>query len=208
MIRFIESEDPDVVCLQEVWLNVYVRRFISALPEFTFQFSDTLLFNRSGLVLATKRPVKSVRSGVFPDSKEHNLEEKLAGKGWQLVIFENVSLLHTHLYYSKGSDFSMTQAQLQQLEALDLPDTTVLVGDCNLPRNQFCENTTRFVCPENTTHTHTSSNSYANARFNNPSDAKLSYITPSKEVNIRVKTNVCKQPIMSDHYALISYVEI
>lgn len=200
----IEKEDPDMICLQEVWLNTYVRQLKNQLPTYTFQASDTLLFNRSGLLFASKEPVQTMQSGTFPDSQEHSLEEKLAGKGWQLASFKDVTVLHTHLYApTESSGYGMTKAQLQQLEALDLPDDTVLVGDCNLPRDRFCQSTTRFVCPDDKAHTITSDNSYASARFNNPSDAKWSYITPTKDARVSVTASVRKQPVVSDHYALV-----
>jgi endonuclease/exonuclease/phosphatase family metal-dependent hydrolase len=207
IVRIIEKEKPDVICLQEVWLNTYVRQLKNRLPDYTFQSSDTLLFNRSGLLFGSKKSVQAMRSDIFPDSQEHSLEEKLAGKGWQLASFENLSVLHTHLYApTESSGYGMTKAQLQQLEALDLPDETILVGDCNLPRDEFCQSTTRFVCPDDTEHTITSDNTYTSTRFNNSSDAKWSYITPTKQAHLSVTTFVRKQPVVSDHYTLIGNV--
>jgi endonuclease/exonuclease/phosphatase family metal-dependent hydrolase len=210
IVRMIEYEDSDVVCLQEVWVNAYVRQLRSALPEYHFfTASDSLLFNRSGLVFASKEKPRTQESGHFPDSKAHSMSEKLMGKGWQLISFDNLAVLHTHLYASYGdTDYSMTKAQLQQLEALDLPANTVLVGDCNLPRDTFCKTTTRFTCPENTTHTIESSNPYADARLNNPSDDKWSYITPLKASDIAVNIRVRKKPVVSDHFALIAEVSV
>jgi endonuclease/exonuclease/phosphatase family metal-dependent hydrolase len=209
IVHMIEDEDPAIVCLQEVWVNAYVRRLQSALPEYNFlTASDSLLFNRSGLVFASKAKSESHKTGRFPDSKGHNLEEKLAGKGWQLIDLESFSILHTHLYASKGGDYDMTKAQLQQLEALNLPEDTLLVGDCNLPHQEFCEFTTRFVCPDSDDHTITPDNKYASARLNSSSDAKWSYITPLKQSGIQATVRVRKEPEVSDHYGLIANVSV
>jgi endonuclease/exonuclease/phosphatase family metal-dependent hydrolase len=209
IVRMIENEDPDIICLQEVWLDAYVRRLRSDLDGYNFfTAADSLLFNQSGLVVASKAKPASHKSGRFPDSKEHNLEEKLAGKGWQLIDLEPFSILHTHLYASKGGDHSMTKAQLQQLEALNLPTNTVLVGDCNLPHQEFCEFTTRFVCPDDNDHTITPENKYASTRFNSPSDAKWSYITPLEKSSIESTVRLRKEPVVSDHFALIADVSV
>jgi endonuclease/exonuclease/phosphatase family metal-dependent hydrolase len=209
IVRMIENEDPAIICLQEVWVNAYVRRLRSALPEYDFfTATDSLLFNQSGLVVASKVKPASHKSGRFPDSKEHNLEEKLAGKGWQLIDLKSCSILHTHLYASKGGDYGMTKAQLQQLEALDIPTDTLLVGDCNLPHQEFCEFTTRFVCPDDDDHTITPDNRYASARLNSPSDAKWSYITPLEKSSIESTVRVRKEPVVSDHFALIADVSV
>ena len=101
----------------------------------------------------------------------------------------------------------MTKAQLQQLEALTTPEDTILVGDLNLPRKEFCESVQTFVCPKETEHTIVPNNPYASARLNAPSDAKWSYITPKKGSDITINTEVIKEPVVSDHFALVGSVE-
>jgi len=208
IIQMIERVDPDVVCLQEVWLRAYVRQIKSALSAYSFRTTtDQFLFNRSGLLVGSRKPITNYRADTFPDSKEHNLEEKIAGKGWQLASISGYTVLHTHLYASKDKDYRMTKAQLQQLEALTTPEDTILVGDLNLSREAFCESVQTFVCPEETEHTIVPDNPYASARLNAPSDAKWSYITPKKGSDLTINTEIIKELVVSDHFALAGKAE-
>lgn len=136
----IQPLQADLLMLQEVWDNQSLRHLAEEFADFDLIFVPSAVYNRSGLVVFSKIPIKSARFIQYPLSARHNLEELLAHKGALLLETEIDSkpwlLVNTHLYSAPPSrSYRPNPGQfsfLQQKIAETFSGTIIIAGDLNL----------------------------------------------------------------------------
>ncbi|MCA9563161.1 MAG: endonuclease/exonuclease/phosphatase family protein, partial [Myxococcales bacterium] len=134
MVEAFRTMDPDVICLQEVWL-------LPDAVELTDQLSDQLghrVIGGGGLVLISRYPIDSWQFTPF-DASGSYLAESLAEKGVLDVTLMTpvgpLRVFNSHLVFERGSTSSAHDAQLRQLiELVGQADETptVLCADLNM----------------------------------------------------------------------------
>jgi endonuclease/exonuclease/phosphatase family metal-dependent hydrolase len=203
IIALIKKLKPDVICLQEVWLQYYVSVLKAALPEYQFISSSSPTFNVSGLVTGTRMRI-SVSQYQFPKTKEYSLIEKYGGKGYHTVTLGQLLLINTHLYAATNTfEQSISVYQFKLLAELFRKQRGILIGDLNLEQEKIKTAQSVFNYSA-TTCTLSATNRYANMGFNKTSVNKtIDYMLPTLDVS--VETQIMPEEF-SDHYCIIGSI--
>jgi exonuclease III len=218
-VKLVERLKPDVITLQEVWLNRYVDYLKIKLKDYFVFATRKGFLNKSGLVTLTRIKPTSSRIGFFGITKNHSIRERFARKGCHVIKIpigkKIVSIINTHLYTPiKKADKKITMKQFEFLKKISSKCNAIIQGDLNLKLNEVLKlNKGHFLCDSKKDITFSKKNKYHNSRINmflEDSSARidhvLSRILPKKKMTFRSK--VIKSPLLSDHFAVFAMVEV
>ena len=216
-IKVVKKIKPDIIALQEVWLNSHIEYLKNHLKTYHLTVFNNKLFNRSGLVTLSK--IKPISSSVhhFNTRKLHSLIEKTVHKGFQKIILpvknQALTLINCHLYHEiTQKRTQIIKKQFKELKKLLKNKEALILGDLNMCWKTFLKLNKQFFLHGNSDdHTRTSSNYYQNVRFNRFMDTnkKEDYILfRSLKKTPVIKTKVIKTPIISDHHAVVGEIII
>ncbi len=204
IIKLIQEYNPDVITLQEVWLQAYVAILQNELRTYNFVASYEPFFNRGGLVTGVRKNVTAkIFPHTFPQMKEYSTTEKYGSKGYHEITVSNLSLINTHLYAPTNTfEESITSYQFSLLCGFFYKKNGILAGDLNMEQEKLHgQGIFRFFKTESTL---SKDNSYANWGFNKTLFSKqIDYVLPTE--NIQVGVEVLRDEV-SDHYPLIGSV--
>lgn len=211
-LEMIASYQPEIVTLQEVWLNKDLGAFRKGLPGYWAAGIPPFLYNRSGLVVFSRFPILDARYGTYPYTRDHSFVETLAHKGFLQVDLDMggrvVRVIDTHLYASRGSvenRFPVWQFEILRALTADVGVPTFLAGDLNI-RQEVLEglNARHFVGetmmgpPEErgtTRHSPLRKIDFILGRF--PGNAE-----------ILIESRSLREPVVSDHVPVLGQVTI
>lgn len=211
LIIFIKEHEPDIVTLQEVWLQSYVRRLRKELSLYSVIPSSPGIFNRSGLVTLTKTTPLQVRQNTFPTKKGYSMLEKLIRKGFQEIILqhgeETILLVNSHLYTpEKSNEKNIPIFQFKDLiQRYTDKKNVILIGDFNMTKNNILKLNTTFQLIECFDTIQLPKNCYQRSRFNK----QFIYGDNVDHCLINNASFTCDQfqlvgtPIVSDHFIMI-----
>lgn len=210
IISLIKKHNPDIIALQEVWTKMYERALKRNLPEYYFVEPKSRVFNKSGLMTGLKIKHESYKVKYFP-RKGLSGAEKLAKKGYHIVkITDDLFFVNTHLLDpTNKKEKEIIKSQFKILEKLAPNKSIIIAGDLNLSEDELKELNERFEHDKSAKLTLPNTNPLTNARFNKrkQKETKVDYVLCSKN-HATINTKCIKSPIVSDHYALISNVEL
>jgi endonuclease/exonuclease/phosphatase family metal-dependent hydrolase len=148
----IQSLNPDIICLQEVFLPWHKRIFTSALSRWRHRYVplNGVLGTGAGLCAFSKFPISHASSHAFSQSGKwfsRTAADKLVEKGWMELAFAKpipFRLFHTNLTCNYAGNHhpihrigSIQRAQLHELSAAvrKVPKNVpaFVVGDLNVP---------------------------------------------------------------------------
>lgn len=217
IVKFIRTNDPDIVTLQEIWSNRALRQLKRHLPQYYFVCAQTLFYNQSGLVTLLKIPPVNSQLRFFKPSTTYNVTELFLHKGYLLTTIQvqnrTLTVINTHLYASFSKKSKMiAQEQLQEITKNAPKENSFLCGDLNLEEEaveKICNTTFFRLC--NSQHTRDNTNPYCYKRFNalmpNMS-SKIDYILYSNPNPAEVTMRLIKSPLVSDHYPLFASLRL
>ncbi len=206
---FARDLGPDIVLLQEVWFAHHLEAVRRGFPGYWTVSSGGLGYNRSGLVILTKKPPKDALSGVFAVTGNHNFEELLARKGFLRIVLEsggvNWNIACTHLYASKTeAEKNEKFRQLRSLQGIigSLTPPVLIGGDFNIRFEQFLPLNGDFLTLESSPPLPT------NRNLNHP--GKIDYLVgrAGKGNPISIDSTVLGDPIFSDHKMILATVTL
>lgn len=210
IISLIKKHDPDIVALQEVWVKMYERALKRNLPEYTFVKSKARVFNKGGLMTGLKNKPESFKVKYFP-RRGLSGAEKLAKKGYHIIkISDDLFFVNTHLCDpTSEKEKEIIKSQFNTLKKLVPGKRIIIAGDLNLSEAELTELNGSFEHDESAESTLSSSNPLSNKRLNKfeQTETKVDYVLCSKGKS-SISTKCIKSPIVSDHYILISNVEL
>jgi endonuclease/exonuclease/phosphatase family metal-dependent hydrolase len=212
---------PDIINLQEVWLNGYKSYLKKHLKNYHLVSSKSIFLNKSGLVTFLKHRPILCEFHQFEITKKHSPLERVASKGLLRSQFYKAgrlfNVINTHIYETIDKEKIMIkqdQAEIVLNWALN-HNPTIVAGDLNTnpaELEKFFEN---FVTEERLQETYSEENEYTQKLFNHLSNkngvhyAKPDYVflnLKSKKANI--KTRAIKDPLVSDHYPLFAEIDM
>jgi len=208
IIYLIKQHKPDIIALQEVWLNKYVSKIKNSLTDYNFVTSNSHFYNKSGLVTGLKSKDFSFQYSFFPVTKKHNLREKFAKKGYHLIELDNnLFFVNTHLYAPQNqNEKKIADSQFKLIQKLMRDKKGFVVGDLNIDENRITKLNKIFEYDKSYGHTVAGSNPLTKIRFNKYSeDKKIDYILQTK-TKMAIKSKCIDKPIVSDHFCLLTKV--
>jgi endonuclease/exonuclease/phosphatase family metal-dependent hydrolase len=135
----VRGRNPDILILQEVWLERYLTGLRRRLPEYEVFAPEPAMGNPTGLAVFSRLPSVDARYRLYPSRLDFNLEEKLANKGFIAIGFSFGDrpfwIVNTHLYAHKGDlERSFTEAQFDTVKEFcaGLDGAVILGGDMNM----------------------------------------------------------------------------
>ena len=212
--RFIAMANrmqPDIITLQELWLNTYVDYIHRKLPGYRLYRHTDRALNRSGLVIFSKKKAVAWHFHAFRKDKE-GIVERFASKGYLRITVglgrERYNIVNTHLFcpVPDRKKLKITEMQFRLLERIS-------AKGLNIDKPLFEElNKGRFIYSKARTDTVSKDNRYDNLRLNRftRTGQRLDYtLLRGLDGNVRkITTRIIKKPLLSDHYALLSSIEI
>lgn len=212
-VILVKSLDPDIICLQEVWLNKYINYMHDRLSEYKVMASNSVVRNRSGLVILSKTNLLAAKIIFYPVLSGFSVPELLASKGIISVVVQlgnkKLKLVNTHLYAGKTDrDKKFKRTQLSILsDMFNDKSNLVLCGDLNYSPNEIPRFLNNFQKDDNADVTWEITNPYSKVGSQLThivNNRKSDYILVGKAIeNVKFKTTVIRKPLISDHYALI-----
>ncbi len=140
---FLLKNNPDIICLQEVWLYSTLNFFKKVLKGYHCTTSGKgLFFNLSGLATFTKQKPISKRFTKFKTTLAR-YDEFVAGKGFldtEIKIDEkNFHIINTHLFLRRSKRHNkIFQDQPNLLKnSLNKKDNYIFAGDMNMSFRDF-----------------------------------------------------------------------
>ncbi len=206
----LKQEQFDVIALQELFINRDIEFLVRQLPGYNMSPFRSKLFNRSGLFLFSRYPISDVENIPFkmpiitheiPSHKGiHRCKITIDGKNFQII--------NTHLAYAPhASGDKLQKHQLGQLVRLLDNRPTFLFGDFNCVHDTLGLPPQFRLISEDKKSSISMANKYARYFLNRVgmSDRLPDYIFTNTDVRV-VKTYFITDPIMSDHYPVVSEV--
>jgi endonuclease/exonuclease/phosphatase family metal-dependent hydrolase len=150
--RYLHALNPDIICLQEVFLPWHKRIFLSMLSSWRHHYvpRSGILGTGAGLCVFSKLPLEDASFHEFSEVGKwasFTAADKLVEKGWMELSFAKprpFRLFHTHLTCNYAGDHRpmhrigrIQRTQLHELSAAvrkvprNIPVLTV--GDLNIP---------------------------------------------------------------------------
>ncbi len=137
--RIVHGRNPDLIILQEVWLESCLTELRRRLPEYEAFAPEPRVGNPTGLALFSRLACTDAQYRFYPARLDFNMDEKLARKGFLAVGFslgqKPFWVVTTHLYAHAGDlELSFTKAQFQTVKdfCATLPGAVILGGDMNM----------------------------------------------------------------------------
>jgi len=219
-IALAKKLDPDIINLQEVWLNEYIKKLKKSFKNYYLVSPRSIIYNKSGLVTISKYKPKKWKYHQYKITREFGLVERLANKGYlKLEIKINnklLNLFNTHIYESPHPNkqfIKETQAKSLKKEILK-NNISIATGDLNLKLSSFKKIFPNIITEQNPLNTYLEENKYTKMIFNQLKNRtgiynrKPDYIlVNSKSKKISIQTKVIKKPLISDHYPFIAEVD-
>lgn len=128
IIEHIKEEDYDIICLQEVWGNNYLKKLEEL--EYNTYYKNNKFFNSGGLVILSKEKGEFTKNSFKTNS---NIIEKIAGKGYLLLETKNFTVVNTHL---DAYDKKISIKQFEEIKKLS-QEKIILCGDFNLEKKRI-----------------------------------------------------------------------
>lgn len=204
--QIVRGRNPDLILLQEVWLERYLTGLRRRLPEYAAFAPEPRIGNPTGLVILSRLPHSDACCRAFPARLDFNLEEKLARKGFLAVKCSAGAvpfwIVATHLYAHKGAlEFGFTQAQFQVVKdfSVTLADAVILGGDMNMEPGVFFPQVGGVfsVEPEG-----------GRTAVRGDPGRRIDYVMTrsSLEWELAARSEVVMEPVVSDHFPVFSEV--
>lgn len=236
--ELVEQNKPDLIAVQEVWLNRQVKEIakqlkgyfpltIKGVPGHSGIRSKFVPFNWTGLAVFAKVKPSNTSIHLYPSIKRREgLHERYARKGFLEAVFDfdklKLSLINTHLYdWRQYFRMSITTGQLKNmLSYSNDSDISLFCGDFNLSNVEVVNLAGgSFIHDGATEYTSVKENKYRQGRFYHffnralydvKQNRKVDHILikPNKNLFIKIKTIVIKEPLISDHYPLLATIEV
>lgn len=211
IIHEIKKHNPDIIALQEVWLNKYVKIIKRSFPEYYFYHSNNPLFNKTGLITATKIKPLEKETSLFKITKNHNIEERLGKKGFHKIkLKKDLYFYNTHLYCpKKESDDKIVFSEFNLIQEEIGKNKSILSGDLNIEEKNLSKLNKKFTYDKSYKKTVSSSNNLAEYGIDKQVkyDKKIDYTLLTKNFRKKIQTKCFEKPILSDHYFLISKIK-
>ena len=208
----VASWQPDIVTLQEVWLNPDLGRIRRALPEYWAAGVPPFVFNRGGLVVFSRFPIREARHAFYPLTKQHSFVETLAQKGFLQVDIEVggrlVRVIDTHLYASPSSSsnrFPVWQFEILRRLTAEVELPTIVAGDLNIRQDSLFElNAGHF-----TTETMHGPPEERGTTVRQP-HRKIDFILgrSPENVGMLIESRTLRDPVVSDHIPVLGEITI
>lgn len=211
-LGLIASLSPDIIALQEVWLNPYLSLFRKALPGYWAAGIPPFLYNRSGLVVFSRFPIREAHYGTYPWTRDHSFVETLARKGVLQVDCEiggrSVRLLNTHLYASRNvfeNRFPVWQFEILRRLTAEVEVPTLVTGDLNIRQESLSElNEGHFI-------TERMAEGAENQRTTlRGGPRKIDYVLGRlpEAASITIESHPVFDPVVSDHLPVLATVTV
>lgn len=204
--QIVRGRNPDLVLLQEVWLERYLTGLRRRLPMYAAFAPEPRIDNPTGLVILSRLPHSDACYRMFPARLDFNLDEKLARKGFLALKCSAGSVpfkvVTTHLYAHRYDlEFGFTQAQFQVMKDFCgmLTDPVILAGDMNMePRSLLPLIAGVFsVEPEG-----------GRTAVRGSPGRRIDYVMTrsSLEWELAVRSEVVTEPVVSDHFPVFAEI--
>lgn len=216
LISFINSQDFDLIALQEVWLSKDVRRIIDSVDSKYYAFHHPLgTSNPSGLLVLSKQKPSASSYSLFPITTQHNWEERRGKKGFIKLDLEingiKVSVVNTHLYAAKSEldeHIITDQLNIIMTSLADYPNAMIM-GDLNLDigKNPIGHSFVHDL--SDTKNSIDKANIYQQQRLNKKSkdQKRIDHILLKTDQSWRIRSRLLTDPVLSDHYGVIGELE-
>jgi len=208
-LSLVHKYDPDIVCLQEVWLKKDLRKIRESLKEYDMYTSDKgTIYNYSGLAVFSKYSVAQSEFHKF-DNPNKNLVESLSNKGYLKITLAgtDINIIDTHLYSPRdSSERNIAYSQFEIVKNAAKGGIEILVGDFNMPKKDIDRlNDGQFMIEKDTTYTYNPENRYVHLGANastKDKGSKIDYIMMKADnKNSSIASELIKTPV-SDHYMM------
>ncbi len=214
LIGLIRKTNPDIIALQEVWLNKYVSLLKKGFSDYFAVSLNKGFFNKTGLVTLSKLKPNSVDFYFFKKTKKHSLVESFAKKGYQKIIFDigqkKLAFINTHLYAPVLElEEKMAAQQFNEIKRNCKDKNLILAGDLNIRKSDFKRFNPGLFCykPDKNSDERLL-DIYRKIKFNRivRYDDRVNYILPKQKSQFKVKNIV--SPIISDHFPIEAILDI
>ncbi|MFA6099231.1 MAG: endonuclease/exonuclease/phosphatase family protein [Patescibacteria group bacterium] len=211
LISSIKEWKIDILALQEVWLYYDIKYLRKRLPGYEV-LAKFNYFNPSGLAFISRLPLTDVT--YIPYQGDFFHKEFPARKGVLVsqakLNDKNIQLVNTHVFYSSTKTQSKNQSdQLNQLIRMLDSRPTILLGDFNVDYESLKMPEGFYIVSHLQKIIEDGHNIYRQSRFNkiDSSNRLPDMIFANFPVEVKEK-KIIFEPIMSDHYVLLSELEI
>ncbi|MCR4328515.1 MAG: endonuclease/exonuclease/phosphatase family protein [Patescibacteria group bacterium] len=152
IVHHIQSLNPDIVCLQEIFLPWHKRIFSTALQQWRHRYipRNGIFGTGAGLCIFSKFPMSNATFNEFSDVGRWSsitLADKLVEKGWMEISFDTprpFRIFHTHLTCNYAGDYHPIHriARIQRIQLYEMSTAVrkvprhipaFIVGDLNVP---------------------------------------------------------------------------
>jgi len=211
----IKKKNPDIITLQEVWLIKDINYFKKHLKNYHPVHSNSLFFNKSGLLTLTKEKPSEVKKVIFPIAKRSSLIERIGAKGLHSINLafkrKKLHIINVHLYFPiKKEDKLIDFLELKFINHL-INKSTIVLGDLNLNYNSLKKwrKYDSFKLGGRKP-TYSSKDVYAKKYGDKRKffRDKIDYSLLSKKSKLKLVSKTITAPVLSDHYALEGTVSI
>ena len=218
-LDIVHKYNPDIITLQEIWLNKYLNLLKKSLPNYYFIHKKKSIYNRSGLVTLSKIKPSEIKILKFPKQHKYSLLERIASKGLICITFPQgklgkISIVNTHLYDPVNKmDKIIDKEEMEFIEKISSRGNWIIAGDLNMPHKDFESLNKGFFKGEDNDFVETLSkeNGYRTWDImDETDDGKLDYVlfrTRPKVIK-SIKHKVIMSPNISDHYAILSKISL
>ena len=216
LIRLIRKNDPHIITLQEMWSNKYINYLKENLTDYHFSYKNSKIINKTGLITITKNKPLSFKNNIFPTTKEHNITELFLKKGYSKTIIKinksKLKIINTHLYAPISKSTSTIPECQFKIILKDINNNSLVCGDFNLNHHHIKKLITdkNIDILTNRNITRSKKNIYTQKRFNklfSNKNVDIDHIL-AKIKGVKSRTKIIKKPLFSDHYAILSEVQI
>ena len=201
----MKKYNPDLIGLQEIWLNQDLQELISVFPEYYAVWIPSLFYNRTGLLILSKFPIEKAYREIYPIGIDYQLQELLAQKGFlQITLIykgKKLNLINTHLYST--SEYSKLKRNRHQFRLLSkhlkkVKKPTIVLGDLNLKPSPLEELNKGFLIYDKLKKTTVLG------------DKKLDYILTPKNGGLQILQSeaINHSPLVSDHYPIFGILKL
>jgi len=218
LVQTIKTLKPDIITLQEVSKKSQIKYLMKKLSQYHFSFYSGKKYNSSGLLTLSKQKPLNSRFIKFKKVKIKSIA-KFSKRGILITEFKDFFLYNIHLFpIIKKKDIEKkihtTKNEFKLLKThIEKEKVCFVSGDFNLTRNLFDEvNNGFFTYAENTGDTFSFFNKYVKKWWdrNVTANKKVDYILVKlpKNKKITFTSRTIERPILSDHYGILSDIEV